>query len=392
MTHIHKMNTKISSRINRSLVLSLIHENPLISRAQLSVLTGLDRSTITHILKYLLAEKFVRETEKGRASSRGGRRPISLEVQYDGRFLLAIEAGTENCDAVMVNLRGDEIRRWRRKIRRGEPLLDILRDIIHEIETTARKEFKNSIVIGISSPGIIDVEKGVVRFCDYHQWRDVDIVAPIGGKYRKVVFIENDANAAAVGELSQHAESNNRGLLYLLIRESPPESEQILGVGGAIIFNGNLWHGTNFFAGEVADTLNSLFLTGMIKKWRDKMSRTHEMKKRTLGYLLESAANNNPDSRAAADEIASHLGKFMGEVVAFLDPGCVMIYINPSHDGYNMAARIEEYFYKHIPAGFSTTRFLEPRLKGRAIIRGLISLTQEKIFVRDGIHSSLLFK
>jgi predicted NBD/HSP70 family sugar kinase len=195
-----------------------------------------------------------------------------------------------------------------------------------------------------------------------------------------------------VGELSQHAESNNRSLLYLLIRESPPESEQILGVGGAIIFNGSLWHGTNFFAGEVSDTLNSLFLTGMIKKWRDKMSRTHEMKKRTLGYLLESAANNNPDSRAAADEIASNLGKFMSEVVSFLDPGCVMIYINPSHDGYDMAARIEEYFYKHIPAGFGTTRFLEPRLKERAIIRGLISLTQEKIFVRDGIHSSLLFK
>ena len=392
MTRIHKMNTEISSRINRSLVLTLIHENPLISRAQLSAMTGLDRSTITHILKYLLHEKIVRETEKGKASVRGGRRPISLEVKYDTKFLLAIEAGTENCDAVMVNLRGDEIRRWRRKIRRGEPLLHMLTDVIHEIEKTAAKEFKNNIVIGISAPGIIDVEKGIVRFCNYHQWRDVDVATPIKEKYGKFVVVENDANAAAVGELSQLVEPDNRGLLYLLIRESPPESEQILGVGGAIILNGNLWHGTNFFAGEVSGTLNNIFYAGMIKKWRDKMSLTHDMKKRTLGYLLESAASNNPESRAAADEIASYLGKYMGEVVSFIDPGCVMIYINPSHDGYDMASRIKEYFYKHIPAGFGATRFLEPLLKDRAIIRGLISLTQEKIFVRDGIHSSLLFK
>ena len=58
---LQKLNPGITSKINRSTVLALIHRHPLVSRSQLATLTGLDRSTITHILKDLLQEKLVEE-------------------------------------------------------------------------------------------------------------------------------------------------------------------------------------------------------------------------------------------------------------------------------------------------------------------------------------------
>lgn len=388
----HKLNTEIASRINRSLVLALIHENPLISRAQISVRTGLDRSTITHILNYLLSEKLVREAEKGKASSRGGRCPIPLEVRYNARTLAVIEVGTETIQTRLTNLCGEEIRRWSFPFRRGASLIELLSRHLNDVSQTAGRDFKNCIAIGISCPGIVDADKGIIRYCNYHRWRDIEIAAPLEAQLGKSVFVENDANAAAVGELYHSEERENRSLLYLLIREAPPESEQILGVGGAIILNGRLWHGVNFYAGEVADTVNELFAKGTVQAWRDKTAQVLGVEKRTLRHLLESAAQREPEAVEAADEIGEGLGRFMAETVAFFDPGSLMIYVNLQHDGYDLIEKAKASFKRHVPAIYSGTFFLSPVVKEEAIIQGLIALAQGRVFVRDGIHHSLLFQ
>jgi len=388
----HKLNTAIASRINRSLVLSLIHENPHISRAQISARSGLDRSTITHILNYLLKEKLVKESEKGKSSSRGGRCPIPLSVHYNARTLAVIEVGMDTIQTQLTNLRGDEICRWSFPFKRGAPLIDLLSHQLDDMRKTAEKDFMKCIVIGISCPGIVDAQKGIIRYNKYHRWRDVEIVAPLEAQLGKSVFVENDANAAAVGELNHSEGVEHRSLLYLLIRNAPPESEQILGVGGAIIFNGRLWHGVNYFAGEVADTVNEIFSRGSVRAWRDKTTQLLGIQKRTLKHLLESAAQKEPDAVAAADEIGEGLGRFMAETAAFFDPGSIMIYVNLRQDGYDLIEKANASFKQHVPAFYSETCFLSPVLNEAAILRGLIALAQERVFVRDGIHHSLLFQ
>lgn len=78
-----KLNTVISSRINRSLVLTQVFRNPDISRAQLAEKTGLDPSAITHISKELISRGLIVESAKGRSSSRGGRCPVFLRLRED---------------------------------------------------------------------------------------------------------------------------------------------------------------------------------------------------------------------------------------------------------------------------------------------------------------------
>jgi len=389
---LRKLNNIISSKINRSSVLALINQHPLISRAQLAQMLGFDRSTITHILNFLLKEGLVEEVKKGEAGSRGGRCPILLQIRYDTKFILAIEVDTKKIEGILTNLKGEEVFRLQKNIRRGEPLLNILTTLIDEFSKKAKKEFQRVAVIGISCPGVINSDKGIVCFNSFHNWRDIEVAETLIKKYSKPAFIENDANSAGMGELQQFFSDGINSLVYLFIRESPPESEYLLGVGGAIIINGKLWQGANYFAGEVAHTVNSLFQKVVVRRLQEGKNKDAKEGKMTLSYLLNLATMNDETSTEIIDEIADNLGKLFSEIVAFLDPEGIMIYIHPPQNKNDFLIRIQKKFNQHLsPMRDSPSHFLYPRLGSRATLQGLIALAQEKIFVRDSVHKSLLF-
>ena len=85
----------MSSRINRTAVLGLIHRRPLVSRSEIARATGLDPSTVTHILRGLLKDKLVEETMIGEPHKKVGRKPVFLRVRYETRCLTAVEIGTD---------------------------------------------------------------------------------------------------------------------------------------------------------------------------------------------------------------------------------------------------------------------------------------------------------
>ncbi|MCD6385617.1 ROK family transcriptional regulator [Candidatus Sumerlaeota bacterium] len=390
---IRKLNTETSSKLNRSLVLGLIYWHPLISRAEIADRTGLDRSTVTHILNYFLKEGLVEEVAKGKAGSRGGRCPILLQINYNSRFLIAIELGTKKVEGILTTLRGEEVYHCQRTIKRGEPLLEILTGLIEKLRNHDREAFQKSVVIGISCPGVIDTEKGVVRLNLYHQWKDVAVVERLSKRYKKPVFVENDANAAAMGELRQLSDDGIRSLIYLFIRESPPESEYLLGVGGALVFNGRLWHGAHFSAGEVAQTINTLFQKMLTQQWNNAHLRKPDRKGKTLDYLLRIAGKNDPYARRTVNKIADELGKLLSELVAFLDPEGVMVYLHPPEGKQVFLEKIQKAFYRHHNHIWGApVRFLPALLGTRATLSGLIAIAQEKLFVSDATHSSLFFE
>ncbi len=381
-----KLNNEISSKINRSLILTLIHQNPMISRAQLSVKTGLDRSTITHILNYLLKEGLVEEIEKGKAGSKGGRCPILLRVKYNAKNLLAIEIGYDSILGIISNLNGDVKFKKTEHIKRGTPLLELLNNFINNICNEARREFNSCYVISISAPGIVNAHSGSMELCVFHNWKNIDVVKPLTRKFGKYIIIENDANTAALGEIKNMESEGKRSLIYLLIREAPPESKYLIGIGSAIILNGTLWHGSTYSAGEIAETVNSLFQKNKILSFMEGNKTT----KHTLSGLIESVMRNDSLAIAAMNDINANLGKYLGELVAFLDPGCVIVY-TATHSDYDMAEMIKENFYKYLPNSVKSIDFRKSVLREKSIIEGLIALSQSKIFIQDGVSSSILF-
>ena len=97
--------------------------------------------------------------------------------------------------------------------------------------------------IGVATPGPVDLASGILRNPpNLPGWRDVPLVEVLADAFRVPVYIENDANAAALAEHRFGAGLGARDLIYLTMST---------GVGGGVICGGQLIRGARGFAGEL---------------------------------------------------------------------------------------------------------------------------------------------
>jgi len=115
----------------------------------------------------------------------------------------------------------------------------ILRRMIKGIEQVWQGEIKG---IGIGCPGTVDASRGEVIFAPNLGWRGVSVGPFIQGEFKLPVVVDNDANAAAVGELKVGGGQGCRNMIYLTVST---------GIGAGIIIDGEIYRGFTFRAGEV---------------------------------------------------------------------------------------------------------------------------------------------
>jgi len=96
--------------------------------------------------------------------------------------------------------------------------------------------------IGIAVPGLVDRATGRVAFsANIPRHSDFDLASEVRSATDFPAVIENDANAAAFAEFQLGAGRGSRNLFYATLGD---------GVGGAFIFDGEIWRGASGFAGE----------------------------------------------------------------------------------------------------------------------------------------------
>jgi len=97
--------------------------------------------------------------------------------------------------------------------------------------------------VGICSPGPCDVDAGVISSApNLPGWRDVSICRYLEERLGVPTRLENDANAAALGEHVYGAGRGCRHLIYMTVST---------GIGGGLIINGRLYRGATGVAGEL---------------------------------------------------------------------------------------------------------------------------------------------
>lgn len=129
----------------------------------------------------------------------------------------------------------------------AESILDRCYGMIDELID----RFKEVDVIGIASAGRIDVSKGSVHYATSNLpgWEGAQLSDLFRGKYGIPVVVENDANAAAIGEGWVGAGKNLDSFVCLTIGT---------GLGGAFVSNGSVWHGAHWSGAEVGHMILKL--------------------------------------------------------------------------------------------------------------------------------------
>jgi predicted NBD/HSP70 family sugar kinase len=91
-------------------------------------------------------------------------------------------------------------------------------------------------------PGTVDLDEGTLIFAPNLQWRNVPLRTFFSEHTGLKVFIENDANAAAVAEHLFGAARQSQNFIFVFAG---------IGIGGGLFLDGNLYRGEVGYAGEI---------------------------------------------------------------------------------------------------------------------------------------------
>jgi N-acetylglucosamine repressor len=242
-------NTKSASNsrdlkvLNRLLVLNTIRKKGPIARYEVAKVTGLTPPTVTVIVNKLKQAAVVNEI--GAGESNGGRKPVLLELESRAGFIYAVRLQYGEIMASLLDVAGNVLESRYFKLDTAVP-----GEVVAAIKATLDL-FRGRVGIsgekvfwcGVASPGLIDVNQGIVVRSSNLGWRQVSLGKMLSQALPGTkVHIENICNVAALGE---KVYGGGRGLDDLIFLNLS------VGIGAGIIINHQVYNGTNGYAGEV---------------------------------------------------------------------------------------------------------------------------------------------
>jgi glucokinase len=160
------------------------------------------------------------------------------ESQGQVEKIVGIEAGSSSFKAVCLDSEGALIVSHKTRVEKGSDIFPQLITFIGDV----KKLFGDFDKAGIAVPGLINREsKRIAYSAHIPEHAGIDLLSDLSSATGLAIKMENDANAAAYAEFKMGAGRGNRNMFYVTLGA---------GVGGAFIFDGNLYHGAAGFAGE----------------------------------------------------------------------------------------------------------------------------------------------
>lgn len=146
-------------------------------------------------------------------------------------YAIGIDIGGTNLRAAVISARGEVIKKTKEPT--GGDVLESLQKIISSLYTGVGIDLQQDVAgIGIGVAGLVDRKKGVVLLSpNLHAVEGINFVESLQKQFKVPVFIENDANAAALGEKWMGAGRGFNNFVLLTLGT---------GIGGGIVYEGRL--------------------------------------------------------------------------------------------------------------------------------------------------------
>ena len=211
--------------------------------------------------------------------------------------------------------------------------------------------------VGIGSPGTIEPDTGVIRYWSNLNFSNVPLTSLMAERLHKEIYLENDANAAALGEFAAGAGKGSQSMVAITLGT---------GVGGGAVLNGKLYTGFNYAGMEVGHFViehdgrpctcgrKGCFeaycsATALIKRTREVMEEDRSSKLWELAGSLEAVNGRTPFDAAALgdaaagkviDEYLNYLGCGVASLVNIFQPEVFCIGGGPSAQGETLMAPV----------------------------------------------------
>ncbi len=170
-------------------------------------------------------------------------------TEIRNNYVLAADVGGTNTRMAIVTGNGDILTLLKKSTHCKEGKDEMIRFLVSFARETieeSRLPGEKICGMGIGFPGPLNAETGIIfNPPNLNGWDGVPLREILRRELRVPVSIENDANAAALGEWWKGAGAGTNSLFCITLGT---------GVGGGIILDGKVWHGASSIAGEIGHT------------------------------------------------------------------------------------------------------------------------------------------
>jgi glucokinase len=170
-----------------------------------------------------------------------------------GQFIIGVDLGGTKISAGAVSLDGSRtagVQSIATQPELGdEGVAERINDLIEAVIVATMKEVgvarQDFVGVGVGAPGPLDRERGIVVVAPNLGWNNFPLRDRVMQRIGLPVTLDNDANCATVGEWWLGAARGGRNVVGMTIGT---------GIGGGLIINGELYHGSSDVAGEIGHT------------------------------------------------------------------------------------------------------------------------------------------
>lgn len=339
--------------LNLSAVLRELSRTSQISRAALADTTGLNKATITRLVRELIDYGFVREVGLVSSSSTG-RPSILLELNPQAGFVIAARLDIDYSAVILTDFSSNIL--WRDEYPHipedgQEKILNNLLALIKQACTQVKDKERPVLGLGLSLPGLVDKDNGVLLFAPNLGWRDFSFRDFLKDHFDIPVYIDNESNLAALGESFLGAAKDSNYVLYVNFTS---------GVGSGIVYNKEILSGAAGIAGEVGHMTvdpngpkcncgnrgcweTFVSAPAVFRRMREKVEEgehtiiendlLNHFSKHSVNRLVEAAQQGDKLSQKMIHETGEFIGLGLANLINILNPQQVVLggYLSPAY-------------------------------------------------------------
>jgi glucokinase len=254
------------------------------------------------------------------------------------RPIVAIDLGGTNIRFGLVDSAGKILRRRRTSmpsVDDSEALFEVLADLILRFIESS-KDFPKPQAVAIGFAGLTMASRGYVYFApNIAKLSHLDLGPSIGAMIDMPVYVENDANCAALGEYWQGGGQGVDSLFLFTLGT---------GVGGGFVIDGKLWDGHDGIAGEIGHTIVDLdgprcacgnrgclealaSATAIVREYKraKRLKSGKTAREVSAKAIVKKARDGEPAAKRVISGAASALGTGIANVYHLLNPQLILI-------------------------------------------------------------------
>lgn len=365
-------------RANLERVVRAVRMAGSLTQAEIARSTGLSAATVSNIVRELKDGGTVEVTP----TSAGGRRARSVSLSGDAGIVIGVDFGHTHLRVAVGNLAHQVL------AEESEPLdvdassaegFDRAEVLVKRlIEATGIGPDK-VIGIGLGVPGPIDVESGTLGSTSILPgWTGINPSEELSGRLGVPVYVDNDANLGALGELVWGSGRGVKDLAYIKVAS---------GVGAGLVIDGTIYRGPGGTAGEIGHiTLDEsgpvcrcgnrgCLETFTAARYVLPLLQPSHSPGLTMERVVQLAREGDPGCRRVIGDVGRHIGSGVANLCNLLNPSRVVLGGSLAEAGELVLGPIRDSVSRYaIPSAARQLSVLPGALGGRAEVLGALAL------------------